>query len=126
MAMLCRARLLIAILPFHRWRASLGGTVSHKDAEGDSATSRRDASRLARVVGRAADRLPFETKCLPRAMTLSWLLTRRRIPHAIVFAVRTAPARGSADSLHAWVEVDGAIVMGDLPGPWIETLRLGS
>ncbi len=26
--------------------------------------------------------------------------------------------------LHAWVEVGGDIVLGELPGPWIPVLRL--
>jgi len=29
-------------------------------------------------------------------------------------------------ALHAWVEVKGGTILGDLPGPWIETLRLGA
>jgi len=33
--------------------------------------------------------------------------------------------RGTADDLHAWVEVAGKTILGDLPGPWVETLRLG-
>jgi hypothetical protein len=70
--------------------------------------------------------LPFESKCLPRAMALSWILRRRRIAHGLVFAVRPPDLRGSKDDLHAWVEVDGATIIGDLPGPWVEILRLGA
>jgi hypothetical protein len=33
--------------------------------------------------------------------------------------------RGSEDDLHAWVEVNGNKVIGDLPGEWVETLRIG-
>jgi hypothetical protein len=43
-----------------------------------------------------------------------------------VIAVRAPEARGSDDDLHAWVEVAGETIIGDLPGPWVETLRLGS
>ena len=59
-------------------------------------------------------------------MALSWLLRQKRIGHTVVFAVRPADLRNSPDALHAWVEVDGSKVIGDLPGPWLQTLRLGS
>jgi aryl-alcohol dehydrogenase-like predicted oxidoreductase len=117
MAMLCWARLLIAWVPLERWRNSLG------DANGRSPSAA--ARQLAKQVERAATWLPFETKCLPRAMALSWLLRRRHIRHAFVFAVRPPQLRDSADALHAWVELAGQKIIGDLPGPWFETLRLG-
>ena len=86
----------------------------------------RAARRLAGHVERAAQRLPFETKCLPRAMALSWLLRRRRLGHCVVIAVRPPELRDGDHGLHAWVEVDGETVIGDLPGPWLETLRIGA
>lgn len=85
-----------------------------------------ESRRLAAHVDGAARRAPFQTKCLPRAMALSWMLRARKIDHAVVFAVRPEAERGSADQLHAWVEVAGETVIGDLPGPWVETLRLGN
>ena len=118
MALLGRARLLVDWVAFERWRGSLGLAA---DADGRSA----EARRLAADVEWGARRLPFDTKCLPRAMALSWLLRRRGIGHALVLAARPADLRDSADALHAWVEVDGAVILGDLPGPWVETLRLG-
>ena len=117
--MLCRARLTIAALPFERWRESLGGEGA---PGGPSAPD--EAIRLAAHVEWAAKRLPFEVKCLPQAMALSSLLRRRGIGHAVVFAVRPPALRGSPEDLHAWVEVGGKTVLGDLPGPWVETLRL--
>lgn len=84
-----------------------------------------EAKRIAAHVEWGARRLPFATKCLPRAMALSWMLRRRRVAHVVVFAVRPAHLRGSDDDLHAWVEVGGEKIIGDLPGPWLETLRIG-
>ena len=120
MAALAGARLLVALAPFEWWRKSLGF-----DSDGQTAAA-SDARRVATQVERAATRLPFDTKCLPRAMALSWLLRQKRIGHTVVFAVRPADLRNSPDALHAWVEVDGSKVIGDLPGPWLQTLRLGS
>lgn len=106
-------------VPLARWRRFLGlsAGASRKDVE--------IARAAAADVEWGAKRLPFETKCLPRAMAVSWLLRRKRIGHAVVVAVRPPEMRGSDDALHAWVEVAGETLVGDLPGPWIETLRLG-
>jgi hypothetical protein len=116
------ARLLIALVPLKRWRESLGGAGIPAAA---SARSLKRAIRIAHRVERAADRLPFSAACLPRAMVVSWTLRRERIGHTFVIAVRPAARRSEPDALHSWVEVDGNKVIGDLPGPWIETLRMG-
>jgi hypothetical protein len=118
LALLCRARLLIALVPFDRWRESLGNAAGH--------SSSAEARLLARQVERAAVWLPFETKCLARAVALSWLLRGRQIRHAIVFAIRPPALRDAPDALHAWLEIDGETIIGDLPGPWLETLRQGA
>lgn len=135
---LCMARLLIAWVPFRRWRDSLGRTVRsdpgigsgigsgigpglHPVAGGPELTLARD---LAGRVERAAWRLPFETRCLPRAMALVWMLQRRRISYTAKIAVRPKSRRGGLDDLHAWVERDGIVLIGALPGPWIVTIAL--
>jgi aryl-alcohol dehydrogenase-like predicted oxidoreductase len=119
MALLCWASLVVRLVPFRRWSKSLGriGPVAP--------SAPAEARRAAGAVERAAWRLPFRAKCLPQAMALSWLLRRRGIGHAVVIAVRPAQLRDSPDALHAWLEVDGEKIIGDLPGPWLETLRLG-
>lgn len=120
MALLCGARLLIGFVPFRRWRGALGWA----GAEAANAGALLPAM-LARHVERAASRLPFETKCLPRAMALSWMLRRRGIGHAIVLAARPASRRDAGDDLHSWVEKGGFTLIGELPGPWIEVWRTG-
>jgi hypothetical protein len=116
--LLCPAWFLVHYVPLDRWRKSLGfaGTSSSEQAI--------EARRLAAHVERAGSLLPFPTKCLPRAIAFSWMLRRRRIGHAIVVAVRPAPLRDAPDGLHAWVDVGGEKILGELPGPWVETLRL--
>lgn len=121
MAALCCARLVVAILPFNRWSSTLGAKVSN----GPAVIAIADARRFAAHVDWAARLLPFATKCLPRAMALSWMLRSRGVAHCVVFAARPAAQRGSDDQLHAWVEMAGEKIIGDLPGPWVETLRLG-
>ncbi|HOB13270.1 MAG TPA: lasso peptide biosynthesis B2 protein [Novosphingobium sp.] len=113
LADLAMARAAIALAPFRRWDGWLG--LAGPGPEPDAV---REAHRLARHVDRAAQRLPFEIKCLPRAMALSRMLRRRGVPHRLVLAVRPADLRGGNDDLHAWIEVEKTIVIGDLPGPW--------
>ena len=121
MMLLCWSTTLVGWIPFAWWRRSLG-----MPTDGDPFERSGEAQRLGVHVQRAAELLPFHCKCLPQAMALSWLLRRNRIAHAVVIAVRPTGHRESVDRLHAWVEVHGAVVLGDLPGPWIETLRLGA
>lgn len=120
MLYLCAAQFAVHTVPFTRWRKTLGGKGRA------TSTGEREARTLAATVDWAAERLPFETKCLPRAMAFSWMLRRKAIAHSIVFAVRPPRLGDSPNALHAWVEVGRAKVIGDLPGPWVETLRLGS
>jgi hypothetical protein len=57
-------------------------------------------------------------------MALSWQLRRRGVAHRIVFAVRPPDQRDAADTLHAWVEYQDRIVLGELPGSWVRVFEL--
>lgn len=107
------ARLLVAQVPFGRWRRWLGTPIT--PPTGDP-TLRLDDNlaqrRLARAVGRAADRLPGETLCLPRAMALHWMLRRRTMGGVLHIGVLPDNARGTLDDLHAWVTRSGEILVG--------------
>jgi hypothetical protein len=123
MLALSLARLLVEAVPFKHWRNMLGSTA---DPATQLATASERAKLLAADVEWAAKKLPFATKCLPRAMALSLMLRRQRLPHAMVIAGRPADLRQTPDALHAWVEMDGEKIIGNLPGPWIEFLRVGA
>ena len=119
MALLLLARGLVAAVPFAHWRGRLG-------LSGDTGSADlREAQVLAAHVNRGAARLGLPLKCLPRAMALSWLLRRRGIAHKVVLAARPASLRDDENGLHAWLEVPGAIVIGELCGPWIEVHTQG-
>jgi hypothetical protein len=115
---LIAARGVVAAVPLERWRGRFGlaGPVD--------AAALTQARQLAAHVRRGAGRLPFLTKCLPQALALSQMLRRRQIAHNLIIAVRPDAARTGADDLHAWIELDGAIVLGDLPGPWLTVFTL--
>lgn len=124
MALLSLAQVTVGAVKFTHWRNRLG------TRRGDSPRARSNhdlekGRRAAALIEHAARRLPFQTKCLPRAVALSWLLRRERVSHTLVFALRPATHRPSPDLLHAWVEISANKIIGELEGPWIETLRLG-
>ena len=120
MSRLCWAKLLVSFVPFECWRDRLG--YFNSDIKADPAKARK----LTADVEWAAQRLPFATKCLPRAIALSWMLRGKSLPYTVVIAVRPNQLGQSPDALHAWVEVEGETILGELPGPWIKTLRIGA
>ena len=118
MALLCLARVLIALVPFRLWRRHLGAVDCTEQPANPA-----EVHRLAAHVARAAQRLPFTVKCLPQAMALSWQLRGRSVAHTVVFAARPHGTRNTDHALHAWVESGSKVILGDLPGPWIEIYR---
>jgi hypothetical protein len=128
MGLLCVAQVLVKLVPLRFWRRTLG-RIATEDAVPQGCA--RAARRIAVHVERGAARLPFATKCLPRAMALCWLLRRAGIGYALKIAARPAAVRGAAlpmgdDLLHAWVESGNATVLGALPGPWLVVLTLAA
>jgi hypothetical protein len=121
MVLLCLAWALVELVPLGWWRGTLSPPAEPGKPSGDAGEARRWAAH----VERAAMRLPFAIKCLPQAVALSWLLSRRGIAHQLVIAVRPADRRQEDNALHAWVESAGRRILGDLPGPWFETARFG-
>ena len=118
MARLIAARGVVALMPLERWHGRFGLTGPVTPA------ALAEARRLAAHVRRGAGRLPLASKCLPQALALSRMLRRRRIAHHLIIAARPDAARTGKDDLHAWIEVDTAIVLGDLPGPWMPLFSL--
>jgi Transglutaminase-like superfamily len=116
LTLLLWAIVLVRLVPMRLWRDRLGLAQGRSDAS--------EAGRWASQVERAGWRWPFASKCLPRAMALSWLLRRNRLAHRVVLAIRPQALRHSPDALHAWVEAGGERVLGDLPGQWFELHRL--
>lgn len=116
---LVAARLLVRYVHFAKWRGSLGhllqrGTLAEPLAcvAGPSPKSSITvAARFARSVDRAAVLLPGHYKCLPKAVALQWLLQLARMPSSLVIAFHITD-RAGPDAYHAWVEVDGTILIG--------------
>ena len=127
MLRLCAAWLLGRVVPLGYWRGRLGTAAPADTPDAcppDDLATIAQARRLALHVERAAARLPFATKCLPRAVALARMLQVRRQRYSLRIATRPPQERGGADDLHAWVEVGQVKVIGDLPGNWVILLNL--
>ena len=123
MLWLALARFLVSAIPLKRWRRFLGPLC-----EPPTVTAQLDPAALvfARAVNRGAARLPFETKCLPRAMALHAMLRRHRLPSVLVIGVLDPSQRGTIEDLHAWVESNGTVIIGALEEPFHPLARFGN
>ncbi|MDP3907595.1 lasso peptide biosynthesis B2 protein [Novosphingobium sp.] len=116
---LCKAQWQVRFVPLGKWRQQLERSdrpARHTAQPGEETA--RESRRLAIHIERAAQRLPFETKCLPRAVALAAMLRARCIPYRLCIATRAARSRTGTDDLHAWISVADRIVIGELPGEW--------
>lgn len=125
--LLCIARLLVVGVRPAWWAAAIGKRVAPgavlaqplpiADQDAGAATERpgpewRQVALTARLVERAATKLPGITKCLPRAIVVQWLLRSKGIDSILVIAVH-ANDRSKEHGFHAWVEHRGDIVIGE-------------
>ena len=96
------ARLIVSRVPMRYWR------LDAADGAGGASSS---ALAVGWAVRRVARRLPFEAKCLPRALAAHWMLRQRGGASRVVFGVRrAAPER--RPEYHAWLVMDGETVIG--------------
>lgn len=112
--LLLLARLAVRILPLRYLRFWLGALTSVQAANPAQALPAGQLSHaraLARRVERAAQRLPGESRCLPRAMALHRLLARSGIASLLVIAIHRAD-RAGPQAFHAWVEHGGEMLVG--------------
>ena len=127
MALLCAAEAIVRLVPLRLWRASIGRAVAPTPMGAAPIASARacTASGIAADIERGAGRLPVPARCLARAMVLCWQLRLCGIACCCKIAARPGANRaGHRDALHAWVEVEDAVVLGAMPGPWIVVLAL--
>ncbi len=87
-------------------RAHAGRSQASFDAE--PASGFLAGWRLSRAVRKVLTRIPGDSRCLFKSLTLMCMLERRGIQQLVVIAVRPQPF-----AAHAWVEVDGHPVLPD-------------
>jgi hypothetical protein len=99
-------RALLWLTPFRR-------LAPHRSFEGGSVC--RDAARIHRILTavRLAAPLVPQATCLTRALAARWLLRLRGESAALCFGVDRGESAGFR--AHAWLEIQGRVVLGDLP-----------
>lgn len=99
------------LIPF-RWFARLLGRLEpgiDRSIAVLSADERYAALGVRRAVLRVADRLPWQSSCLVRALAARMMLRRRHLPSVLQFGVGRTPRELSA---HAWVRCGEIDVVG--------------
>jgi hypothetical protein len=100
----------LRVLPFSYWRPRLGTS-----AEGTTTLPGNSppAERIAWAVGVAAGYVPGAT-CLVQALAAKSMLRRKGYPALVRIGVRAG--EGSHLEAHAWLVLDGQVILGRSPG----------
>ncbi|WP_229217047.1 lasso peptide biosynthesis B2 protein [Dyadobacter luteus] len=99
----------LLLLPFPTFR-KVYNRLAKSDKKKDVSGQQIDAAVWA--VKSAADHLPVELLCLPRALATKYLL--RKVPAlTLEIGVEITPAK--VFEAHAWVEKNGSVIIGDWP-----------
>ena len=106
LALLPFAALALSVMGLGRYRRlmdrfSRGGK---SDVAWEERTLRDQVRKTARLVEAAGRYGPYRAKCLPKSLTLWWLLRRQGIESQLRFGARKNDRRMEA---HAWVEFEG-------------------
>ena len=106
------SRLLVVALPFRRFAPWLGASLGASPWIPllSSGTETRAAS-IGKVVRVAARYTPWESSCLPQAMTAAVLLGFLGVPYSLFLGVARTPNQLTA---HAWVAAGRVQVTGGL------------
>ncbi len=84
---------------------------SSTSSESSSSPSSEQVRLIAGAIERAGRRVPRAT-CLVRALAAHWMLRSRGIASELVLGVPLAPGSFREAPAHAWLEVDGKVVLG--------------
>jgi hypothetical protein len=108
LALLPLTALALWAVGFRRWQAAAGRLAPVRSSPGKDQAALTSVGRAtARVVDAAARNGPYRASCLPRSLTLWWLLRRRGIDAVLRIGVRKEAEQFQA---HAWVEYRGAVL----------------
>jgi transglutaminase-like putative cysteine protease len=108
-ASLATARLAMACIPFRRIAAWLGtsGAETAADASPEETRTAEAVGWAVEVMGR---RVPWDGRCLARALAATSMLRRRGVEGTVTFGVREGESAGF--DAHAWLRVGSLVVTG--------------
>jgi hypothetical protein len=98
--------LALRLMSFKRWQTILSRLAAFDGQRSDATVDSTlpVACRTAELVRIAAGRGPYAGSCLPRSLTIWWLLRRQKVDSKIRFGARKECNQLKA---HAWVELHG-------------------
>jgi len=104
------ARVAMAVLPFRRIAAWLGtpGAESSATASDEDILTAKEIAWAISVLGK---RVPWDGRCLARALAANGMLRRRGLEATVIFGARQN-ASSSFDA-HAWLRLGPFIVTGE-------------
>ncbi len=94
----------LKLLGFRRWQAVFQRLLKNNLPPNIDV---QNAQGIARIVNIAAAHGIFKALCLPRSMTLWWMLSRRGIASELRIGVRK---EGEVFAAHAWLECQGIVL----------------
>lgn len=103
--------LLLKLLPFRHFK-SFYTRVSHAFEHSRETLTQEQVTSLCRAVRVVANMHPLTLLCLPQALSVNFLMfgTPR-----LTLQIGVQKGVASGFEAHAWVELDGRIIIGDLP-----------
>lgn len=101
-------RLVIILLPF-RYLAKFLGTQNRPPKPGSTKKGRSDFDTLARQIKNVSRVVPWESNCLVQATVGKILLRKKSAETTVIFGVKKG---GDQLLAHAWLSVDGTIILG--------------
>jgi hypothetical protein len=117
LASLAAARIVMACIPFRRIAAWLGMSGAES-----SVAATPEETRMAELVGWAVEvmgrRVPWDGRCLARALAATSMLRRRGVEGTVSFGACERESGGF--DAHAWLRVGSIIVTG---GPGYERFK---
>lgn len=100
----------LSVLPFSTFRKLFHWLTKYDSV---TETSQKYIQETVWAVDSAADHLPIELLCLPRALAAKYLL--RRVP-ALTLEIGIEINPSKSFEAHAWVEKNGSVIIGDWSG----------
>ena len=110
-ALLGVARVLVLTIPF-RWLAKTLGERMRESTLEVKPADLRHARLVGQAVRSAANNTPWQSVCLPQAVTGQWMLKRRNISATLYLGVAKAEAKPGQLAAHAWLRCGGTILTG--------------
>ncbi len=105
------ARFVVKTMPF-RWLAKTIGRHQHESETMIGESDGLRSTRIGRAVCSASGNTPWESVCLPQAITAQWMLKRRQIPATLYLGVTKEKTDRKKLKAHAWLRCGNTILTG--------------